>query len=49
MLAACAVATAAGRAQTLTPFAVTPEDWWHFDFMTWQSYALGNIPFDAHT
>jgi D-alanyl-D-alanine dipeptidase len=28
-------------------FTVNPEEWWHFDYKTWQSYAIGNTPFDA--
>lgn len=27
-------------------FAVNPEEWWHFDFKDWRSYAIGNTPFE---
>ena len=26
-------------------FTVYPEEWWHFDYATWRSYPLLNIPF----
>jgi D-alanyl-D-alanine dipeptidase len=25
---------------------VNPEEWWHFDYQDWPSYAIGNVPFD---
>ena len=27
-------------------FTVNPEEWWHFDFKDWKSYAIGNVPFE---
>ncbi len=27
-------------------FAVNPEEWWHFDYKDWKSYAIGNVVFD---
>lgn len=27
-------------------FTVNPEEWWHFDYKDWKSYAIGNIAFD---
>lgn len=27
-------------------FTVNPEEWWHFDFRDWKSYAIGNVTFD---
>ena len=27
-------------------FTVNPEEWWHFDYKDWRSYAIGNIPFE---
>jgi len=27
-------------------FTVNPQEWWHFDYKDWRSYAIGNIPFD---
>jgi D-alanyl-D-alanine dipeptidase len=27
-------------------FTVNPEEWWHFDYKDWKSYAIGNVPFD---
>ncbi len=27
-------------------FTVNPEEWWHFDYKDWKSYALGNVPFE---
>jgi len=27
-------------------FTVNPEEWWHFDFKDWKSYAIGNVVFD---
>jgi D-alanyl-D-alanine dipeptidase len=27
-------------------FTVNPEEWWHFDYKDWSSYAIGNVPFD---
>jgi len=28
-------------------FFVNPNEWWHFDYKDWQSYAIYDIPFDA--
>ncbi len=28
-------------------FTVNPEEWWHFDFKDWKSYALGNVTFEG--
>lgn len=28
-------------------FAVNPEEWWHFDYKDWKSYAIGNVAFDT--
>ncbi len=30
-------------------FAVTPLEWWHFDYKDWKSYPIGNQPFDRLT
>jgi D-alanyl-D-alanine dipeptidase len=27
-------------------FRVNVHEWWHFDFSTWRSYAITNVPFD---
>lgn len=27
-------------------FTVNPNEWWHFDYKEWQSYAIYDIPFD---
>ena len=27
-------------------FTVNPTEWWHFDYKDWQSYAIGNVPFE---
>ena len=27
-------------------FTVNPEEWWHFDYKDWRSYAIGNVPFE---
>jgi len=27
-------------------FTVNPQEWWHFDYKDWQSYAIGNVPFE---
>ena len=27
-------------------FTVNPEEWWHFDYKDWKSYAIGNVPFE---
>ena len=27
-------------------FAVYEAEWWHFDYKDWQSYGIGNVPFD---
>ena len=27
-------------------FTVNPEEWWHFDYKDWKSYAIGNVVFD---
>jgi D-alanyl-D-alanine dipeptidase len=27
-------------------FTVNPQEWWHFDYRDWQSYAIGNVPFE---
>jgi D-alanyl-D-alanine dipeptidase len=27
-------------------FTVNPEEWWHFDYQDWRSYAIGNVPFE---
>jgi len=27
-------------------FTVNPEEWWHFDYKDWKSYAIGNTPFE---
>jgi hypothetical protein len=27
-------------------FTVNPEEWWHFDYNDWRSYAIGNVTFD---
>ncbi|MBX3281773.1 MAG: M15 family metallopeptidase [Acidobacteria bacterium] len=27
-------------------FTVNPNEWWHFDYKDWQSYAIYDIPFD---
>jgi D-alanyl-D-alanine dipeptidase len=26
-------------------FTVNPQEWWHFDYKDWQTYAIGNVPF----
>jgi D-alanyl-D-alanine dipeptidase len=27
-------------------FTVNPDEWWHFDYKDWKSYAIGNVPFE---
>jgi len=27
-------------------FTVNPQEWWHFDYKDWKSYAIGNVPFE---
>jgi D-alanyl-D-alanine dipeptidase len=27
-------------------FTVNPQEWWHFDYKDWRSYAIGNVTFD---
>lgn len=27
-------------------FVVNPTEWWHFDYSTWQEYAIYDLPFD---
>jgi D-alanyl-D-alanine dipeptidase len=27
-------------------FAVYPQEWWHFDYKDWQSYAVQNVTFE---
>ena len=27
-------------------FIALPTEWWHFDYATWQSYPINNVPFD---
>ncbi len=33
------------RAMEAQGFTVNPDEWWHFDYKDWRSYAIGNIPF----
>ncbi|MEO8619620.1 MAG: M15 family metallopeptidase [bacterium] len=28
-------------------FAVIQSEWWHFDYVDWKQYGIGNIPFDT--
>jgi len=34
------------RAMEAEGFTVLPEEWWHFDYRDWQSYAVQNVPFE---
>jgi D-alanyl-D-alanine dipeptidase len=34
------------RAMETEGFRVNVHEWWHFDFSTWRSYAITNVPFD---
>jgi len=34
------------RAMEAEGFAVNVHEWWHFDYSTWRSYAITNVPFD---
>ena len=34
------------RSMETEGFTVNPEEWWHFDYKDWKSYAIGNMAFD---
>ena len=34
------------RAMEAEGFTVLPEEWWHFDYRDWQSYAVQNAAFE---
>ena len=35
------------RAMEAEGFTVLPEEWWHFDYRDWQSYAVQNETFES--
>ena len=35
------------RAMEAERFTVIPAEWWHFDYVDWRSYGIGNTPFEA--
>src|SRR4051812_229918 len=35
-----------GRLMEAEGFTVNPNEWWHFDYKTWQDYAIYDISFD---
>ena len=35
------------RAMEAARFTVIPAEWWHFDYVDWRSYGIGNTPFES--
>jgi D-alanyl-D-alanine dipeptidase len=33
------------RAMETEGFVVNPQEWWHFDYVDWRNYQIGNVPF----